>query len=146
MYPDVSEEEHAKRKGIWTNACEYAARLAAAGDEALSSYEAGLDRASTAIAEALEVDNGEKEPESLEAAAQLFLHAAPVLHTRSKNRRKEGMKTKKDGLWHGQDGFSEERWEFWKERWAVLADVRGFSDEARAVARKAIEAMDRAET
>ncbi|KAM4062711.1 grap2 and cyclin-D-interacting domain-containing protein [Hirsutella rhossiliensis] len=44
------------------NACQCAASLAATGDDALSSYEAGLDRATDAIQEALGLGHGAEEP------------------------------------------------------------------------------------
>ncbi|KAF1850413.1 uncharacterized protein K460DRAFT_361214 [Cucurbitaria berberidis CBS 394.84] len=141
----ADDQKKAQRKAAWTSACAYTARLAATGDDALSSYGGGLDRASRAIAEALEVDTGDKEPDSLEAAANLFLYASSELYHRCKEGRTDGMLTSTAGVWQGEEGFSEARWRFWTERWTALAGLPGISEHARAVARQALEAMKRVE-
>ncbi|RYP06490.1 hypothetical protein DL764_003141 [Monosporascus ibericus] len=62
------------RKAAWVNADAYTAHLAAA----LVSYGAALSRA---IFSALEFDRGGKEPNELQAAAQLFEYAASELYS-----------------------------------------------------------------
>jgi hypothetical protein len=140
-----NEQEKARRKLAWINACAYSARLATTGDEALSSYGAGLERAHWAISDALEHDSRDEEPGSLEAAAQVFLYAASELYRRCKEGPKEGIPNKKDVLWKGEKGFSLERWGFWRERWSVFAKSEGLSHEARGVAQKAFDAMKEVE-
>lgn len=162
-----SDELRVKRGEAWVSANAYTGRLAATGDVPLSSYGAGLDRASSAIVDALEFDyDHDHGPEneldrdiinaSVESATQLFIHAAAELYHRCRDEyperlwsgrgRRSGMK----GLWHGgteEEGYSEGRWGFWKERWAAisLADGQGLSSEAHAAAEEALVAMERVE-
>jgi hypothetical protein len=141
----ASDQDREKRRMAWSNACAYTARLAATGDDALSSYGSGLDLATRAIAEALEIDTGAKEPDSLEAAAQLFRYSSRELYRRCKEGRTEGMLTGKSDLWQGGDGFSDARWRFWSQRWTALAQQKTVSDHGRWIAQKALEAMQDAE-
>ncbi|KAH7074148.1 hypothetical protein FB567DRAFT_190873 [Paraphoma chrysanthemicola] len=143
--PAKSDEDRTDRKKTWTNACAYSARLTATGDEALSSYGSGLDRATRAISEALESDTGDKEPESLEAAAEVFINAASELYRRCKEGRTDGMLAGKAKLWQGHKGFSLTRWQFWLKRWDVLAQQKDISDHGREFAQKALKAMQEAE-
>ncbi|KAH7069843.1 hypothetical protein BKA63DRAFT_89489 [Paraphoma chrysanthemicola] len=143
--PSKRDEDRTDRKKAWTNACAYSARLTVTGDEALSSYGGGLDRATRAISEALESETGDKEPESLEAAAEVFIHAAPELYRRSKQNRTDGMLTGKAELWQGHKGFSATRWQFWLKRWVTLAQQGDISDRGRELAQKALKAMQEAE-
>ncbi|RYP70893.1 hypothetical protein DL771_005143 [Monosporascus sp. 5C6A] len=78
-------QERSARKAAWVSANAYTARLAATGDPALASYGAALDRASRVIFSALESDHGGKEPDELEAAAQLFKYAASELYSRCRD-------------------------------------------------------------
>jgi len=97
------DQEKATR---WKNASAYGARLIGTGDEALSSYGAGIERAAWAIASGLEVDISDKtNPDGLEAAAQVFLHANEALYRRCKEGPKEGMIKDKASVWKGDDGF-----------------------------------------
>lgn len=132
---------NADGKNTWVYACQYASRLAATGDEALSSHGAGLRRAAIAIQEALEV-KGPGEPESLEAAAQLFLYAGPVLFQLCKDRHRGDWDGQEDGLWQGPRGFSRVRWGFWKTRWAALASAPDLSEQARIAATASLAAMN----
>jgi hypothetical protein len=134
-----------QRKVAWSNACAYTARLAATGDDALSSYGAGLDRATSAISEAVEVNNAEGEPESLEAAAQLFKYAGPELYRRCKKNQAEGMSSGKNSQWKGDSGFSEPRWKFWHEKWSTFAENESFSHHTRRLAGEVCNAMEKAE-
>ena len=92
----------------------------------------------------------------MEAAAQLFIHAAPELFRRSKNNHTatgaiakdyndRSSKSGKQTLWTGRGGYSLERWAFWKERWEVLSNMKELSESERQAARVAIEAMDETE-
>ncbi|RYP68159.1 hypothetical protein DL770_008494 [Monosporascus sp. CRB-9-2] len=146
--------ERSARKAAWVNANAYTARLAATGDPALASYGAALDRASRVIFRALEFDHGGKEPDELEAAAQLFKYAASELYSRcrdgypvsgSQAHRDESGKHEKGARWRGGGGFSMERWEFWKRRWVELASLEGLSEQARAASGQALQAMEEAE-
>ncbi|KAK7398074.1 hypothetical protein QQX98_012560 [Neonectria punicea] len=136
-------QERADRKQAWISANAYTARLASTGDLALSSFGAALERANYAIKHALERDHGDEEPDDLEAAAQLFIHAAPELRRLSVEGPQTEGTPRSYGLWHGQGGYSIERWRFWMERWAVLADVEGFSTQARTAAGEALKSMQK---
>lgn len=129
-----------RRKAAWTSACTYTSRLAATNDEALSSYGAALDRTTRAVTDTLELDHGDEEPDSLEAAARIFIFAGSEMYRRCRESQIKGIKST-DGLWHGGDGFSEARWLFWKERWAALASKETFSEQGRRTANEALEAM-----
>ncbi|KAH6030055.1 hypothetical protein HBI54_222520 [Parastagonospora nodorum] len=141
----IDHPDDDQRKAAWTNGCAYTARLAVTGDESLSSYGAGLDRATSAISEVLEVDTSGEEPKGLEAAAQLFNHASPELYRRCRDGPAEGMLTNRDSTWKGQDGYSDARWRFWFERWTAVAEKDGFSQRARELAMQAWNAMKVAE-
>lgn len=87
-----SDEEKAARREAWIGANAYTARLAATGDEPLSSYGVGPDRASTTFVDALEFEHepkSERERDILnlhvECAAQLFIYAAGELYRRCKD-------------------------------------------------------------
>ncbi|KAF2199803.1 hypothetical protein GQ43DRAFT_442164 [Delitschia confertaspora ATCC 74209] len=138
--PSKNSEEKAQRKKDWISACAYTARLSVCGDEALSSYGEGLNRATFTIIDVLEHDLGDKENEELEAAAQLFIYAAPELYRRCKENQSEGI-NKQSGLWHGKNGFAEARWKFWMERWEAMTEKDSFSKDARKIAREALESM-----
>lgn len=105
----------------------------------MTSYGTALERANYTIERALERDHGDKEPNDLEAAAQLFIHAAPDLHRLSKQGPQTSRTPRSDGLWHGQGGYSIERWTFWMERWTMLAGVERFSAKARTAADEAFK-------
>ncbi|KAH7397151.1 hypothetical protein BKA66DRAFT_453733 [Pyrenochaeta sp. MPI-SDFR-AT-0127] len=143
---NASDEEKAKRKVAWKNACAYAARLASTGEDALTSYGSGLDRATRAIAEALETDINDQESNSLEAAAQLFLYAGPELYRRCKESQTKGMLTSTTGSWQDELGFSDARWRFWLEKWKNLAKQPDVSIHTRSIAQEAVKAMEKAET
>ncbi|KAF7558209.1 hypothetical protein G7Z17_g37 [Cylindrodendrum hubeiense] len=149
-------EERAARKEAWTSANAYTARLASTGNVELSSHGAALERASYTIIKTLEASKGDKEPEELEAAAQLFMHAALELHRLCREKHTTGGRyglwrtgvagrPRENELWHGPPGPSVERWRFWMERWAAFASVQSFSPHARAAALGALEAMKKAE-
>ena len=137
----IEAPEDDQRRTDWTNACAFTARLAVAGDEALSSYGAGLDRAMTAISRVLEVDAGEGEPKGLEAAAHVFMYASSELYRRCKGGRAEGLPTNKNGLWQGGDGYSDGRWKLWMDRWIEFARNDAFSEHARSLALQAWDAI-----
>ncbi|KAI3328952.1 hypothetical protein HD806DRAFT_481183 [Xylariaceae sp. AK1471] len=150
-----SAQERARYKDTWISANTYTARLAAAGDPALASYGAALDRASLFIVQALELDYGEEQPAHLEAAAELFIHAAPELYRRSKERSSDvaNLGHARNGKvgrplinenTRGIGGYSLELWNFWRERWTAFAAKQSFSDEARRAAREALTAMEKA--
>ncbi|KAK2589706.1 hypothetical protein QQS21_012617 [Conoideocrella luteorostrata] len=138
-----SDQERQSRKADWTSACAFAARLDATDDEYLSSDRAGLERATGAIADALESDcRDNKEPDSLSAAAEIFKHAASTVYARCLEGKDTGMANATDGdLWNGERGFNMARWAFWEERWAGFARNENFSSEARGVAEHALAAM-----
>lgn len=139
-------------KADWISANAYTARLAATEDEVLSASGGHLRRAFQSIVTALEVDTGDKEPEDLEAAAQLFKYAAPQVYRLCREAKEVD---RYHPLWHGRvnknpirepfDGPSVERWEFWKERWEVLAGMPMFTEDGRRAAVEALEAMNCAE-
>ena len=157
LHTPIPEHEREVRKTAWNNANTYAARLASTGDSTLTLEEHALDMAGYTIVDALELDFGEKEPEDLEAAAQLFIHAAPELYRRSEDRytaldgrsdlpnRGTYERWKEINLWHGPEAYSLERWEFWRQRWTLLGGKKGFSEAARAAAQGALDAMNEAE-
>ncbi|KAK7427984.1 hypothetical protein QQZ08_005415 [Neonectria magnoliae] len=134
-------QERADRKQAWISANAYTARLASTGDLVLTSCGAALERAKYAIEHALERDHGDEEPNDLEAAAQLFIHAAQELHRLSKEGPQTEGTSRPGGLWHGQEGYSIERWTFWMERWSALAGVESFSTQARTAAGEALKSM-----
>jgi hypothetical protein len=140
----TGDQAQEQRKTAWSNACAYTARLAATGDKALS-HGAGLDRATSAISEVLEVNTANEEPKSLEAAAQLFKYASPELYRRCKGSQTEGMLTSKNSGWQGDRGFSEARWKLWHERWTIFAGKETFSHHARRLAGEVCKAMEKAE-
>lgn len=138
-------EDGEKAKADYISACAFTARLAATNDKALSSYGAALERAASAIPWSLEVEAvPSTEPERLKAAAQLFMYAAPELHRYCKEEKKLGsLESPIEDVWKGKDGFSLERWKFWADRLNGLAEKEGLTDDARADAKQAREAMER---
>ncbi|KAF2133091.1 hypothetical protein P153DRAFT_331481 [Dothidotthia symphoricarpi CBS 119687] len=138
-------QDKANRRVAWTSACEYTGRLAATGDDALSSYGAGLERATRAIAEALEVDTGNEEPDSVEAAAELFLYAGSELYRCCQEGQKYGMLNSPASMWKGDEGFSQDRWRFWGERWNALSKAESLSADTRRIAKQSVEAMKQVE-
>ncbi|KAI1121984.1 hypothetical protein F5Y10DRAFT_255074 [Nemania abortiva] len=151
-----SPEEHAARKACWINANAYTARLAATGEPELTSYGAALDRASRVIVEALEVDHGENKPAQLEAAAELFKHAAAELYRRSQQKSHLGslvsLRTNRDGKsptreqFHDAEGYSMDIWNAWKRMWEFFSAQPSSSEEARAASYAALMAMREAES
>ncbi|KAJ4355925.1 uncharacterized protein N0V89_003950 [Didymosphaeria variabile] len=49
-------------------------------------------------------------------------------------------------LWTGGPVFSKERWAFWKKRFGDVVKHEGVSDEAKGIAKQAVEAMEKAES
>ncbi|EOA84551.1 uncharacterized protein SETTUDRAFT_163469 [Exserohilum turcica Et28A] len=136
-------KEQKEKVTKWKNACEYGARLIGTGDEALASYGAGIERAAWAIASGLEVDVSEKpDPDGLEAAAQVFLHAKEALYSRCKEGPKEGIVKDKASVWKGENSFTLERWAFWKEQWKAVTRNESIPAHTRGVAESAIQAME----
>jgi hypothetical protein len=48
-------------------------------------------------------------------------------------------------LWTGKPEFSKERWALWKKRFGEVSELEELSEEVRAIAKEAAEAMDRIE-
>jgi hypothetical protein len=48
-------------------------------------------------------------------------------------------------LWKGQAEFSKERWALWKSRFVEVSELEELSEEVRAIAKEAVEAMKRIE-
>ncbi|KAJ8127843.1 hypothetical protein O1611_g5791 [Lasiodiplodia mahajangana] len=149
-------EEHAARKTCWISANAYTARLAATGEPQLSSYGAALDRATRVMVDTLEVDHGDSQPRELEAAAQLFKHAASELYGRSQQKSSPislvSLRSSRTGKppmreqFCGQEGYSTDVWNAWKESWALFSSKESFSGEARAAAHEAFVAMEETES
>ncbi|KAI0100270.1 hypothetical protein GGR51DRAFT_564294 [Nemania sp. FL0031] len=149
-------EEQAARKTCWINANAYTAQLAATGEPLLSSLGIGIERAIRVIINALEVDHGDNEPAELEAAAELFKHAASELYSRSQEKLSlssiASLRSNRTGRppirgqFRGQEGCSMDVWNAWKQTWASFMSKESFSDEARAAARQAFLAMEKTES
>ncbi|KPM36718.1 hypothetical protein AK830_g9864 [Neonectria ditissima] len=137
-------QERAARKQAWISANAYTARLALTSDVALTSYGAALERARYVIKRALEREGDDTEPDDLEAAAQLFIYAAPELYRPSTDTTTN--MPSKDNVWNDRRGCYMGRWDFWMDRWASLAREEGFSTEVRTAADEAFKAMQRVES
>ncbi|KAL2671239.1 hypothetical protein Neosp_013818 [[Neocosmospora] mangrovei] len=72
-------KEREKRQVDWISANTFAARLASTGDRIIALCGAALDTAGYITMGDLEKTDHENDPTCIEAAAQLFIHAAPEL-------------------------------------------------------------------
>ncbi|KAJ4205212.1 hypothetical protein NW767_004005 [Fusarium falciforme] len=91
----------------------------------------------------------EADPTCIEAAAQLFIHAAPELFClvradpNAKDIRSVWSQHERRLLAKEKD-FSGEIWKAWREKWARLAEMESLLQRTGEVSRIALEAMDRA--
>jgi hypothetical protein len=129
----------------WTSACAYSARLAATGDNTLSSAGASILRTVMAVFEAVETDKASEVSDNAEAAAQVFKYAARELLHACKKNRKDGVWEQRDGTWQGGEGLSKKRWDYWRERWTMLSHSDEQSPEVQKIARDVVSIMERVE-
>lgn len=59
---------------------------------------------------------------------------------------KQGNPARGGELWKGKSEFSPERWAFWKERFVAIGEMKEISEATQAIAKSAVEHMERAET
>ncbi|RSL42701.1 hypothetical protein CEP53_012055 [Fusarium sp. AF-6] len=142
-------KEREKRQVEWTSANTFAARLASTGDRTIALCGAALDTAGYITTRDLEKKNHETDPGCIEAAARLFIHAAPELFClvradpTAKDIHSVWSQHERCLLAKEKDG-SGDKWKDWRETWARLAEMEILPERTREISRKALEAMDQA--
>lgn len=109
---------------------------------------AALDTAGYITMRDLEKKDHETDPTCIEAAGQLFIHAAPELfclvradpaaediHSVWSQHERRLLTKEKDPLG--------DKWKAWREEWARLAEMERLPQRTREVCRVALEVMDR---
>ncbi|KAF5005333.1 hypothetical protein FDECE_8229 [Fusarium decemcellulare] len=140
-------KERQRREANWISANTYTARLATADDDVIASYGAALDRAGYITMRDLEKKENASQPVYVEAAAELFIHAARELcRLVEGDLRYEDIHTawtlEENWLLGRKEDPSEDKWQNWKENWAELMGDENLSAKARTAARQALEAMN----
>ncbi|KAF2647120.1 hypothetical protein K491DRAFT_615115 [Lophiostoma macrostomum CBS 122681] len=138
-----NQGENTMRQGRWIAAHAYVALLDTTEDDILSSRGASLEHVTEVITEALEVNHGNGEPTNVMPAAQLFVHASTGLYRRCVEQQKEGLLCHPDSIWEKVEGYSERRWRYWAEEWVDIARSENMSVEARTIAARVYEAMEK---
>ncbi|MCJ1377629.1 hypothetical protein MMC17_000724 [Xylographa soralifera] len=123
----------------WINFSAFSARVATAKLTELDTVWGFF-----AIRDALEVED--QSPQLLNtdacAAAQWILHAGKAIYQTKNTDVSYWDIGQKTALWKGGPGFSSQRWAFWKERLHRVEQLKGSSEETKALVRKATNAMD----
>lgn len=96
----------------------------------------------------LEKTDHESDPTCIEAAAQLFIYAAPELFclVRADPNAKDihsVWSQHERRLLAKEENYSGDRWKTWREKWTHLAEMESLPQRTREVSRMALEAMDR---
>ncbi|KAM6515806.1 hypothetical protein FALCPG4_014013 [Fusarium falciforme] len=142
-------KERERRQAEWISANTSAARLASTGDRIIALCGAALDTAGYITMRDLEKKEHEADPTCIEAAAQLFIHAAPELFClvradpNAKDIRSVWSQHERRLLAKEKDS-SGEIWKAWREKWARLAEMESLPQRTGEVSRMALEAMGRA--
>ncbi|RMJ06716.1 hypothetical protein CDV36_013686 [Fusarium kuroshium] len=142
-------KERQKRQVEWINSNIFAARLASTGDRIIALCGAALDTAEYITMGDLEKKDHETDLGCIEAAAQLFIHAAPELlclvraDPTAKDIHSVWSQHERCLLAKGKDE-SGDKWKDWRKKWARLAEMESLPERTREISRKALEAMDQA--
>ncbi|KAI8656560.1 hypothetical protein LRP88_11861 [Fusarium phalaenopsidis] len=141
-------KERERRQAEWISANTFAARLASAGDRIIALCGAAFDTAGYITMRDIEKRDHVTDPICIEAAAQLFIHAAPELfclvrvdpdakdiHSVWSQHERRLLAKEKDA--------PGDKWKAWREKWARLAEMESLPQRTREVSRMALEAMDR---
>lgn len=96
----------------------------------------------------LEREDHGTDPTCIEAAAQLFIYAAPELFclVRDNPSGKDihSIRSQHERLLLAKDKYpSRDSWKAWREKWAHLAEMESLPQRTRDASRVALEAMDR---
>lgn len=80
-------------------------------------------------------------------AAQWIIHAGHLIFNCEEEYDESGSSDPAKGgdLWNGKHGFCRERWGFWKERFGWIQTRDELEDDTRAVAKIAVDAMEKVE-
>lgn len=83
------------------------------------------------------------------AAAQWIFHAGRMIfHLQDEWKASQGPGDDQgsgESLWKGKNGFCRERWGFWKSRFAWVHGLKELEFEAKAIAKRAVEIMEKIE-
>ncbi|EPQ57540.1 hypothetical protein GLOTRDRAFT_74409 [Gloeophyllum trabeum ATCC 11539] len=120
--------------GEWANVNAFAARLSAGGVCDFVLY------AIWSVRDALEEERAEGA--LVPGAGVWFLYAGRAIWESAEEYGRAG---RGGVVWTGKSGFCKERWGLWKKRFGEVVRDGGVGEEARAMARQAVEAMERVE-
>jgi hypothetical protein len=139
----------------WTNLNYFLARLTGMGNSIMSFWIYCIWMMRAALEETHTDDHrrgitaAQKYNLDVPAAAVWVLALGKQLYDREEDltptRPNQGNPGKGGDLYKGKPEFSKARWAFWKKRFNEVSDMQDLSDETRAIAREAFEAMVRCE-